>query len=76
MFLDLRIAGAAKAVSCLLVGASWKMHPVEDPITTACHSGLGGPGDLEISSPNCMGLMPLAQMSTRIGSAEMVVSRG
>nr|WP_284504577.1 MULTISPECIES: 2-hydroxycarboxylate transporter family protein [unclassified Caballeronia] len=52
------------------------MHPVEDPITTACHSGLGGPGDLEISSPNCMGLMPLAQMSTRIGSAEMVVSRG
>jgi len=41
---------------------------------TACHSGLGGTGDVAIlSASNRMGLMPFAQISTRIGGAIMIV---
>lgn len=61
-------------VSGFFVGAWLKMYPVEAAIITACHSGLGGTGDVAIlSSSNRMGLMPFAQISTRIGGAAMVV---
>jgi malate:Na+ symporter len=65
---------AAMVVSGFFVGAWLKMYPVEAAIVTACHSGLGGTGDVAIlSSSNRMGLMPFAQISTRIGGAGMVV---
>ncbi|GJH11367.1 2-hydroxycarboxylate transporter family protein [Caballeronia novacaledonica] len=65
---------AAMIVSGFFVGAWLKMYPVEAAIITACHSGLGGTGDVAIlSSSNRMGLMPFAQISTRIGGAGMVV---
>lgn len=57
------------------VGKWMKMYPVESGIVTACHSGLGGTGDVAIlSASNRMGLMPFAQISTRIGGAAMIVS--
>lgn len=57
-----------------LVGVMMKMYPVESAVVTACHSGLGGTGDVAIlSACNRMGLMPFAQISTRIGGAGMVV---
>lgn len=56
------------------VGKWLGMYPVESGIVTACHSGLGGTGDVAIlSASNRMGLMPFAQISTRIGGAAMVV---
>jgi malate:Na+ symporter len=56
------------------VGKLLKMYEVEAAIVTACHSGLGGTGDVAIlSACNRMGLMPFAQISTRIGGATMVV---
>ncbi|TGN98728.1 MULTISPECIES: 2-hydroxycarboxylate transporter family protein [unclassified Burkholderia] len=65
---------ASMVVSGFFVGARLKMYPVESAIVTACHSGLGGTGDVAIlSSSNRMGLMPFAQISTRIGGAAMVV---
>jgi malate:Na+ symporter len=64
----------AMVASGFFVGAALKMYPVESAIITACHSGLGGTGDVAIlSSSNRMGLMPFAQISTRIGGAAMVV---
>lgn len=51
-----------------------KMYPIESAVVTACHSGLGGTGDVAIlSSANRMELMPFAQVSTRLGGACMVV---
>ncbi|WP_026259259.1 2-hydroxycarboxylate transporter family protein [Uliginosibacterium gangwonense] len=56
------------------VGKFLKMYQVESAVVTACHSGLGGTGDVAIlSACNRMGLMPFAQISTRIGGALMVV---
>jgi malate:Na+ symporter len=56
------------------VGKWLNMYPVESGIVTACHSGLGGTGDVAIlSASNRMGLMPFAQISTRIGGAAMIV---
>lgn len=64
----------AMIISGFFVGAWLKMYPVESAIITACHSGLGGTGDVAIlSSSNRMGLMPFAQISTRIGGAGMIV---
>ncbi|OWY30744.1 2-hydroxycarboxylate transporter family protein [Herbaspirillum robiniae] len=64
----------AMVAAGFFVGAWLKMYPVESAIVTACHSGLGGTGDVAIlSSSNRMGLMPFAQISTRIGGAAMVV---
>jgi malate:Na+ symporter len=64
----------AMIASGFFVGGWLKMYPVEAGIITACHSGLGGTGDVAIlSSANRMGLMPFAQISTRIGGAAMVV---
>ena len=65
---------AAMVASGFFVGAWLKMYPVESAIVTACHSGLGGTGDVAIlSASNRMGLMPFAQISTRIGGAAMIV---
>jgi malate:Na+ symporter len=64
----------AMIISGFFVGMWLKMYPVESAIITACHSGLGGTGDVAIlSSSNRMGLMPFAQISTRIGGAGMIV---
>lgn len=61
--------------SGFFVGKWLGMYPVESGIVTACHSGLGGTGDVAIlSASNRMGLMPFAQISTRIGGAAMVVA--
>lgn len=50
------------------------MYPVESAVVTACHSGLGGTGDVAIlSSANRMELMPFAQISTRLGGACTVI---
>lgn len=64
----------ALVASGFFVGRWLGMYPVEAGIVTACHSGLGGTGDVAIlSASNRMGLMPFAQISTRIGGAAMVV---
>ncbi|MGC0153499.1 2-hydroxycarboxylate transporter family protein [Chromobacterium vaccinii] len=56
------------------IGLLLKMYPVESAIVTACHSGLGGTGDVAIlSAANRMEMMPFAQISTRIGGASMIV---
>ncbi|MCR8843293.1 2-hydroxycarboxylate transporter family protein [Paenibacillus sp. SC116] len=50
------------------------MYPVESAIVTGCHSGLGGTGDVAIlSASNRMGMMPFAQISTRLGGAATVI---
>jgi malate:Na+ symporter len=65
---------AALIVSGYFVGAWLRMYPVDAAIVTACHSGLGGTGDVAIlTASNRMGLMPFAQISTRIGGAAMIV---
>jgi len=65
----------ALVTSGFLVGRVLNMYPVESGIVTACHSGLGGTGDVAIlSASNRMGLMPFAQISTRIGGAAMIVA--
>ncbi|WP_153136903.1 2-hydroxycarboxylate transporter family protein [Paraburkholderia agricolaris] len=44
------------------------MYPVEAAIINACHSGLGGGGDVAIlTAANRMTLMPFAQIATRVG---------
>lgn len=51
-----------------------KMYPIESAVVTACHSGLGGTGDVAIlSAANRMELMPFAQVSTRLGGACVVI---
>lgn len=55
-------------------GFVMRMYPIEAAIVTACHSGLGGTGDVAIlSASNRMNLMPFSQMITRVGGAGMVV---
>ncbi|BEM82095.1 2-hydroxycarboxylate transporter family protein [Serratia nevei] len=57
-----------------LIAPYLKMFPVEAAIVTCCHSGLGGTGDVAIlSASNRMGLMPFAQIATRIGGASTVI---
>jgi malate:Na+ symporter len=64
----------AMIASGFFIGKLLNMYPVESGIVTACHSGLGGTGDVAIlSASNRMGLMPFAQISTRIGGAAMIV---
>lgn len=56
------------------VGKLMNMYPVESAIVTGCHSGLGGTGDVAIlSASGRMGLMPFAQVSTRLGGAATVI---
>jgi len=58
----------------LVIGRLMRMYPIESAIVTACHSGLGGTGDVAIlSAANRMVLMPFAQVSTRVGGATMVI---
>ncbi len=64
----------AMVLSGWYIGRFLNMYPVESAAVTACHSGLGGTGDVAIlSACDRMGLMPFAQISTRIGGACMVV---
>lgn len=73
-FVIVTVIVLAMIASGFFVGLWLKMYPVEAAIITACHSGLGGTGDVAIlSSSNRMGLMPFAQISTRIGGAAMIV---
>jgi len=60
--------------SGFFIGRYMNMYPVESAIVTACHSGLGGTGDVAIlSASNRMEMMPFAQVATRLGGASMVV---
>ncbi|WP_369991036.1 2-hydroxycarboxylate transporter family protein [Pseudomonas xanthosomatis] len=64
----------AMTLAGYLVGNLLKMYPIESAIVTCCHSGLGGTGDVAIlSACNRMGLMPFAQISTRLGGAATVI---
>ncbi len=64
----------AMIASGWFVGLLMNMYPVETAIVNACHSGLGGTGDVAIlSASDRMEMMPFAQISTRIGGAGMVV---
>lgn len=64
----------AMVASGFYVGRVMNMYPVEAALVTACHSGLGGTGDVAIlSAANRIELMPFAQISTRLGGACMVV---
>lgn len=64
----------AMVTSGYFVGKLMKMYPIESAIVTACHSGLGGTGDVAIlSAANRMELMPFATIATRIGGASMIV---
>nr|MDH3161562.1 2-hydroxycarboxylate transporter family protein [Bacillus licheniformis] len=64
----------AMVTSGYFVGKLMNMYPVESAIVTGCHSGLGGTGDVAIlSASGRMGLMPFAQISTRLGGASTVI---
>lgn len=64
----------AMIVSGFFVGKWLNMYPVEAAIVTACHSGLGGTGDVAIlGAADRMGLMAFAQIATRVGGAIMIV---
>jgi len=64
----------AMITSGFFIGKAMNMYPIESAIVTGCHSGLGGTGDVAIlSAANRMGLMPFAQVSTRLGGASMIV---
>ncbi|PJZ01886.1 malate permease [Bacillus vallismortis] len=64
----------AMIASGYFVGKLMNMYPVESAIVTCCHSGLGGTGDVAIlSASGRMGLMPFAQISTRLGGAGTVI---
>lgn len=57
------------------VGRLLKMYPIETAIVNACHSGLGGTGDVMIlTAAERMELMPFAQVATRIGGALTVTA--
>lgn len=64
----------AMVASGFFIGKYMNMYPVESAIVTACHSGLGGTGDVAIlSASNRMEMMPFAQVATRLGGASVVV---
>jgi malate:Na+ symporter len=53
-----------------VVGRWLNMYPIETAIVNACHSGLGGTGDVMIlTAAERIELMPFAQVATRIGGA-------
>ena len=58
-----------------VVGRRLAMYPIETAIVNACHSGLGGTGDVMIlTAAERMELMPFAQVATRIGGALTVTA--
>jgi malate:Na+ symporter len=64
----------AMTASGFFVGKWLNMYPIEAAIVTACHSGLGGTGDVAIlGAADRMGLMAFAQVATRVGGALMIV---
>jgi malate:Na+ symporter len=64
----------AMITSGFLVGKWINLFPVEAAVVTACHSGLGGTGDVAIlGACDRMNLMAFAQISTRVGGAIMIV---
>ena len=64
----------AMIASGFFVGKWMNLYPVEAAVVTACHSGLGGTGDVAIlGAADRMGLMAFAQISTRVGGALMIV---
>ncbi len=64
----------AMIASGFFVGKRLNMFPVEAAVVTACHSGLGGTGDVAIlGAADRMSLMAFAQISTRVGGAIMIV---
>lgn len=64
----------AMIASGFFVGKRLNMYPVEAGIVSACHSGLGGTGDVAIlGAADRMGLMAFAQIATRVGGAIMIV---
>ncbi|MCX8566016.1 MAG: Na+/citrate or Na+/malate symporter [Glomeribacter sp. 1016415] len=61
-------------VTGFFVGRRIGLCPVESAIINACHSGMGGIGDMAIlTSAHRMQLMPFAQLATRIGGAFTVM---
>jgi malate:Na+ symporter len=64
----------AMTTSGFFIGKWLNMYPIEAAIVTACHSGLGGTGDVAIlGAADRMGLMAFAQIATRVGGAIMIV---
>ncbi len=56
------------------VARRFSLNPIESAVVNACHSGLGGTGDVAIlTAADRMGLMPFAQIATRIGGALTVM---
>ncbi len=52
------------------VGKWVGLYPIESAIINACHSGMGGVGDVAIlTSAHRLQLMPFAQIATRLGGA-------
>ncbi len=52
------------------VGKWVDLYPIESAIINACHSGMGGIGDVAIlTSARRLELMPFAQIATRLGGA-------
>ena len=73
-FIICAVTVLAMILSGWFVASLMNMYPVDTAIVNACHSGLGGTGDVAIlSASNRMEMMPFAQISTRIGGAGMVV---
>jgi malate:Na+ symporter len=73
-FIVCAVTVVAMVTTGFVTGFIMRLHPVEAAIVSACHSGLGGTGDVAIlSASNRMNLMPFSQMVTRVGGAGMVV---
>lgn len=61
---------SALVATGFFVGKRIGMHPIDVAIVSCCQSGQGGTGDVAIlTAGNRMGLMPFAQIATRIGGA-------